>query len=115
MPEDALVQLEALSVSVIALITRAQKHGRVVVITNAETGWVQLSCRKFMPRVVPFLSQLRVLSARSTFEALHPDSPSDWKVSKSLVGVRGRGSATYRASLAAYPLPPPDPRVRPRN
>ncbi len=57
------------------------KHGNVLIITNAETGWVELSCKKFMPRVQPYLQNLRVLSARSAFEALYPDSPSDWKVS----------------------------------
>jgi len=68
--------------SVIALVERAVKCGPVVIITNAETGWVELSCKKFMPRVLPFLASVKVLSARSTFEALFPDSPADWKVGK---------------------------------
>jgi hypothetical protein len=65
---------------VIALVDRAVKSGPVVIITNAETGWVELSCKKFMPRVLPFLAGVKVLSARSTFESLYPDSPADWKV-----------------------------------
>ena len=52
----------------------------MVIITNAETNWVQLSCQKFMPRLWPLVARLRIVSARSTFEANHPDSPSDWKV-----------------------------------
>lgn len=79
-PPEAAAQLDVLAESVVALLARAQQFGRVVVITNAEAGWVELSCRKFMPRVLPSLDRLRVLSARSTFEALHPNSPSDWKV-----------------------------------
>lgn len=65
----------------IALLERALRCGLVVIITNAETGWVELSCRRFLPRCLPLVSSIRVVSARSTFEALHPDSPSDWKVS----------------------------------
>jgi len=79
-PAEARAQLSVLAGSVKALLERAQKHGRVVVITNAETGWVELSARKFMPSLLPTLAKLRVVSARSTYEALHPDSPSEWKV-----------------------------------
>lgn len=78
-PAEAVEQLEVLQDSVIALVERATKCGPVVIITNAETGWVELSCKRFMPRVLPFLSSVKVLSARSTFEALYPDSPADWK------------------------------------
>jgi hypothetical protein len=80
-PLEAMAQLEVLQESVISLVQRALVHGNVIVITNAETGWVELSCKKFMPRVLPLLSKFKVLSARSTFECLYPDSPSDWKVS----------------------------------
>jgi hypothetical protein len=78
-PPEAVEQLEVLQDSVIALIDRAIKSGPVVIITNAETGWVELSCKKFMPRVLPFLAGVKILSARSTFETLYPDSPADWK------------------------------------
>lgn len=48
-------------------------------MTNGETGWVQLSAQKFLPRVVPILEKMRILSARSTFESMYPDSPMKWK------------------------------------
>lgn len=80
-PSEAAAQLDVLQDSVITLLTRASRFGTVIVITNAETGWVELSCKKFMPRVLSVLSKVRVLSARSTFECLYPDSPSDWKAS----------------------------------
>jgi hypothetical protein len=84
LPPEAVSQLSVLEDSVNALLDRALGCGTVVIITNAETGWVELSCRKFLPRCLGIVSRIRVVSARSTFEALHPDSPSDWK-------VRGRG------------------------
>jgi hypothetical protein len=53
--------------------------GDVHVVTNAETGWVQLSAKKFLPGVVPLLDRIKVLSARSTYESMFPDSPIKWK------------------------------------
>lgn len=73
--------LATLSAAVIDLLRLAAQHGRVVVITNAETGWVELSAQKFIPTVVPVLAELNVhvFSARSTFEASFPDAPLKWK------------------------------------
>jgi len=71
--------LKLLEESVIALLTHAQQFGEVNIVTNAETGWVQLSAQKFMPGVVPLLEKIHVISARSTYEADHPDSPLKWK------------------------------------
>jgi len=76
---DLLRQLDELSDFVINVLNIAQKYGEVHIITNGETGWVQLSAQKFVPRVVPYLEKIRVLSARSTFEQMFPDSPMKWK------------------------------------
>jgi len=72
-------QLKELEVSVIAMLTLATKFGDVHVVTNAETGWVQLSAKKFMPGVLPTLEKVKILSARSTYEPMFPDAPLKWK------------------------------------
>lgn len=79
-PASIQKQLEALQTSVVALLRRALTFGKVMIITNAETGWVELSAKRFMPDVLTLLPELDVFSARSNFESLSPDSPSDWKV-----------------------------------
>jgi len=76
---ELVAQLEELSDSVIGVLNVAMTFGSVYIVTNGETGWVQLSAQKFLPSVVPMLDKLRVLSARSTFESLFPDSPMKWK------------------------------------
>lgn len=76
---DLLRQLDELSTSIINVIEVALSQGEVHIVTNGETGWVELSCAKFVPRVQPLLEKLTVLSARSTFESLCPDSPMKWK------------------------------------
>lgn len=73
------VQLRALEQCVCAVLQLALTYGHVNIVTNAETGWVELSAQKFMPAVVPLLSRVTVVSARSTFEAAHPDAPLKWK------------------------------------
>jgi len=77
--EEVDSNLKLLESSVVNVITLALKYGEVNIITNAETGWVQLSAQKFLPGVVPLLSKVTVISARSTFEAQHPDAPLKWK------------------------------------
>jgi len=72
-------QLTELSHSIIAVLSLALQYGPVTVVTNAETGWVQLSAQKFIPLVVPMLSKLTVISARSTYEPMFPGSPLKWK------------------------------------
>jgi len=77
--EEVDKQLKELQASVISLLELAMKYGHVHIVTNAETGWVQLSAQKFMPGLVPMLTNVPVLSARSTFEPMHPDAPLKWK------------------------------------
>lgn len=72
-------QLTELSHSIISVLSLALQYGPVTVVTNAETGWVQLSCQKFIPLVLPMLNKLTIISARSTYEASFPDSPLKWK------------------------------------
>lgn len=92
-PADAAAQLDTLGGSVVQLLMRAMSYGEVVIITNAETGWVELSARKFMPAVVPLLSKVRVVSARSTYEPMYPDSPSDWKLAAFQCELTAAGAA----------------------
>lgn len=74
--EKSLQELEA---SIITVLNTALQHGEVHIITNAETGWVELSAAKFIPSVVPLLNRVTIISARSTFESQYPGSPLRWK------------------------------------
>jgi hypothetical protein len=71
--------LRELEVCVIDVLRLAMTFGKVVIVTNAENGWVQLSAEKYMPNLLPLLSQIHILSARTTFESSFPDSPLKWK------------------------------------
>lgn len=85
LPAHLRAQLEALEQAVLNIVAEAMRFGNVVVITNAEAGWVELSGRRFLPRVVQFLEShaIRIVSARTSFEARFPDapaSPASWKI-----------------------------------
>jgi len=58
----------------------AKQLGTVVLVTNAERGWVELSCQKFLPSLYPFLESVNVLSARTTYGNAGLSSPSEWKL-----------------------------------
>jgi hypothetical protein len=71
--------LHDLEIAIVSVLQQALKYGQVHIVTNAETGWVQLSAQKFIPGVLPILQQISILSARSTYESRYPDSPLKWK------------------------------------
>lgn len=79
-PDEAVAQLKVLEASVVKLLLRAMELGDVHLVTNAETGWIELSAQRFMPAVLPLLPKLKIISARSTFEHLYPNEPHRWKV-----------------------------------
>jgi len=53
--------------------------GTVCIVTNAETGWVELSARKFVPKVLNYLHKVKIVSARSKFEPFFPKQLEKWK------------------------------------
>jgi len=54
--------------------------GNVIIVTNAEDGWIPLTCQKFMPALVDTLENVKILSARSTYEPLGILLPAEWKI-----------------------------------
>jgi len=79
-PEDVKSQLEVLEEHIINFLGLIGKLGAVAIVTNAEHGWVELSARKFVPKVVPYLNNIRILSARTEYEDLYPKDVARWKV-----------------------------------
>jgi len=73
--EDSLVT------GLVALKKKAAEcDGTVTIITNAEKGWVELSCQKFLPQVWLVICDLKICSARTTFEHQYPSAPLKWKI-----------------------------------
>lgn len=74
-------QLEALEAQVETFLRGCLAlSDRCVVITNGAAGWVERSCKRFLPRVYPLLASLTVVSARAKYEAQFPGEPVEWKI-----------------------------------
>lgn len=63
------------------LITISKENGKVLIITNAAQGWVELSAKRFMPKTARAIqSQVEVISARTKFEKQFPRDYQEWKI-----------------------------------
>jgi len=65
-------------------VSRTLQHakclGTVIIVTNADKGWVELCCAKFFPEVLPLLEGIKVKYSRTAFEnGSCPDNPALWK------------------------------------
>mmetsp|Transcript_22810 Transcript_22810/g.58182 ORF Transcript_22810/g.58182 Transcript_22810/m.58182 type:complete len:311 (+) Transcript_22810:69-1001(+) len=76
----------------------AKQHGTVILVTNAERGWIELSCLKFLPTLMPLLENVKIVSARTSYESSACPSPLDWKL-RAFENEIGRvyGAATLNA------------------
>ena len=69
---------EALASVLEPLLLQAAQLGRVVIVTNANEGWVEASCAAFMPKLLPLISTFSVFSAQDRYKYMTP-SPMEWK------------------------------------
>ena len=49
-------------------------------MTNAAEGWVELSAKRFLPKVNMELPGIEIISARTRYESLYPRNYQKWKV-----------------------------------
>lgn len=77
--EEQKAQLDHIASFAAQTLSVAKRHGTVVLVTNAERGWIELSCQKFMPTLLPSLDGVKILSARTTYEQHGVSSPFEWK------------------------------------
>lgn len=75
--QQELTELAKLAASTLEV---AKQLGTVVLVTNAERGWIELSCQKFLPGLYPSLNTVKLLSARTEFETAYLQSPFEWKL-----------------------------------
>lgn len=71
--------LSQISDALLELLDMAQNAGKVVIVTNAETGWIELSCRAWLPRAYKEVMKCELVSARSKYEPEGVSSPAGWK------------------------------------
>ncbi|CAK0788407.1 unnamed protein product [Prorocentrum cordatum] len=72
-------QLEALADLAAVTLETAKRRGGVAIVTNAEQGWVEMSCEAIMPSLQPHLAGVTIVSARSRHERPGFFEPTRWK------------------------------------
>jgi len=80
-PDEALAaELEVYAQQAELLLSSLNSlSSRVLIVTNAEHGWIELTCKKFLPRLEAMVSAMDKTSARSAFEPQGVTNPFDWK------------------------------------
>jgi hypothetical protein len=73
-------KLDELDNAAVELIVKSKKFGKTYIVTNAAEGWVELSARRFMPKVFAELKDIEIISARTRYEKLYPRNYQKWKV-----------------------------------
>jgi hypothetical protein len=64
--------------SVENILRSALQFGRVVIVTNAQKGWVEKCCARMMPSLLSLFPEVDIISARSAYESC-TSSPFEWK------------------------------------
>eukprot|EP00449_Zooxanthella_nutricula_P004144 CAMPEP_0198498050 /NCGR_PEP_ID=MMETSP1462-20131121/6768_1 /TAXON_ID=1333877 /ORGANISM="Brandtodinium nutriculum, Strain RCC3387" /LENGTH=264 /DNA_ID=CAMNT_0044226947 /DNA_START=103 /DNA_END=897 /DNA_ORIENTATION=+ len=73
-------QLDLMAERAALTLRVAKSFGRVIIVTNAEHGWIEMSCKKFMPSLWQALEDVKALSARSVYERQGVMQPGVWKL-----------------------------------
>ena len=77
-PKELQLIFDVVANAVKEFLTEAEKYGRVLIVTNACEGWVELCCKRFMPSIYQLVTSFTIISARDYYEAQSP-SPHVWK------------------------------------
>jgi len=59
------LQLKKLEKAALNILTECIKYGDVYIITNAADGWVELSTKKYLPKLQQILPKVKIMSARA--------------------------------------------------
>lgn len=73
-------RLQELEKEITGFLSTCSALGTTYIVTNGLKGWVEESCERFLPAVLPLLKTVTVISARSKFESTYPYRPVEWKI-----------------------------------
>lgn len=93
--------LDEYSLLVNQTLTEAARRGHVMIVTNAETGWIQLTVEKFLPKSVATVGRFEHISARSMFEPTGVLTPIGWKENAFKMVVQEYLRATGRTASSS--------------
>ena len=69
-----------LDATAFALLSLAINKGKTFIVTNAVSGWVEMSSRLFLPEVSQILKNMTIITARGSYESKFPGNSRQWKI-----------------------------------
>lgn len=87
-PEHMKASLKEIADIVAFTLDLAQKLGQVLIVTNAEKGWIEHSCKNMLPDLLPTLQKVSQISARSIYEQRSGFDPVQWKLDAFVVEIQ---------------------------
>ncbi len=106
-PATHAALMKELQKAVIDVLSMAAHYGSAYIVTNAEHRWVMEVCETHMPLVGRYLQEnkddITIISARDTYQALHPDDPGMWK-QRTIGTLVASKAVAHQISHATVPL-----------
>jgi len=78
--EDDWNKIKKLESRVIKVLKLAINKGRTFIITNAASGWVEYSAKRYYPSLRKILPYVTIISARAEYGKLFPGDTRQWKI-----------------------------------
>ena len=73
-------KLKTLDENTSNLLNKCLERGKVFIITNASSGWVEYSSTNFLPTTSKILSKVKIISAKNLYSKNYPGDPKQWKI-----------------------------------
>jgi len=80
MSDDDKTNLKNLETIVSKILKYCIEKGDTYIVTNASTGWVEMSSLVFIPEIVKLLPKINIQSARDNYEKTLPGNNRQWKI-----------------------------------
>ena len=64
----------------VKILNKALNKGIVFIITNSSEGWVEACVEVYYKELIPLLSKVNIISARTLYEKKFPDNMEMWKI-----------------------------------
>jgi len=72
-------ELKKIENSLILFLDIITRYGNVFIVTSSQTGWVELTCKTYIPVIWNFIQYLPIISARSEYEDEQNVDSYAWK------------------------------------
>jgi hypothetical protein len=51
-------------------LNEVRKNGNIIIITNADEKWVESTCKEYLPKILPIISTIKIISAYSIYNKI---------------------------------------------